>query len=302
MDLHPITLRFHGRDKGLEEGFQKYFFIHSLPVFRWGFVFGIFLYSLFAILDALFMPEVKKQLWQIRFLLVIPILASGIAFSFYKDFFKYWQGTIAFLVTTASFGIFWMIVIGTEPNKYYYFMGNMLVIFFGLTLIRARFLWAIATHVLALIMFGITITFLTKCPLSVALSYWFSLVSAFLIGGVANYGMEYFARKNFYLMHRLEREEDRLKNANRLLQNQFEELKNAKKEIKILTGLIPICANCKKVRDDQGYWNQIENYITENSEAKFSHALCPECLQVLYGHEDWFKKRYNNGTKKRVDK
>ena len=291
MNLHPVTLRFSGSDTQLEGEFQRYFFVHSLPVFRWGFVFGIFLYSIFGILDAMFMPEVKEQLWQIRFLLVIPVLTAGIIFSFYKDFSRYWQATIAVLIATSAFGIFWMIVIGTEPNKYYYFMGNMLVIFFGLTLIRARFVWAFATHLLVLGMFGVTIIFLTNCPLSVALSYWFSLVGAFLIGAVANYSMEYFARKNFYLMHRLEMEEDRLKKANQLLKNQFEELKSAKNEIKILTGLIPICANCKKVRDDKGYWNQIESYISKHSDARFSHALCPECLDKLYGHEKWFKRR-----------
>jgi len=46
--------------------------------------------------------------------------------------------------------------------------------------------------------------------------------------------------------------------------------------------LIPICAYCKKVRNDEGYWNQIENYIREHSEADFSHGICPSCFQRLY--------------------
>ncbi len=302
MNVHPITLRFRGIEQDLEEEFQKYFFIHSLPVFRWGFAFGILLYSIFGVLDAMFMPEVKEQLWQIRFMLVIPVLAAGIAFSFNRNFPKYWQATIALLISVSAFGIFWMVVIGTEPNKYHYFMGNMLVIFFGLTLIRARFVWAIATHLFVLTMFGVTIIFLTNCPLSVALSYWFSLVGAFLIGAVANYSMEYFARRNFYLMRSLEKKESRLRKANQLLKSQFEELKNAKKEIKKLTGFIPICANCKKVRDDKGYWNQIESYISEHSEARFSHALCPECLDKLYGNEEWFKKRGDGLERKKSNR
>jgi hypothetical protein len=48
-------------------------------------------------------------------------------------------------------------------------------------------------------------------------------------------------------------------------------------QIKVLTGLLPICAVCKKIRDDQGYWNQIEAYIQEHSDAKFSHGICPDC-------------------------
>ena len=53
-------------------------------------------------------------------------------------------------------------------------------------------------------------------------------------------------------------------------------------EIKILGGLLPICMSCKKIRDDKGYWNQIEIYIRSHSQAEFSHGLCPECAHKLY--------------------
>ena len=52
--------------------------------------------------------------------------------------------------------------------------------------------------------------------------------------------------------------------------------------IKILRGLLPICASCKKIRDDKGYWNQIESYIDTHSEAEFSHGICPDCMKRLY--------------------
>lgn len=60
------------------------------------------------------------------------------------------------------------------------------------------------------------------------------------------------------------------------------DLKIALDEIKILNGLIPICASCKKVRDDTGFWEQIEGYIKKNSEANFSHSICPDCHETLY--------------------
>ena len=53
-------------------------------------------------------------------------------------------------------------------------------------------------------------------------------------------------------------------------------------EIKILSGLLPICSSCKKIRDDKGYWSQIEAYIQEHSEAQFSHSICPKCAKELY--------------------
>jgi len=53
-------------------------------------------------------------------------------------------------------------------------------------------------------------------------------------------------------------------------------------EIKTLRGIVPICARCKKIRDDAGYWRSVESYVTERSYAEFSHGLCPECLHEMY--------------------
>jgi len=55
-----------------------------------------------------------------------------------------------------------------------------------------------------------------------------------------------------------------------------------KKELNALRGIIPICSSCKKVRDDKGYWHQVEAYVRDRSEAEFSHSICPECLEKLY--------------------
>jgi AmiR/NasT family two-component response regulator len=60
------------------------------------------------------------------------------------------------------------------------------------------------------------------------------------------------------------------------------ELQDALAQLKTLSGLLPICASCKKIRDDDGYWNQLEAYIQDHSEVVFSHGLCPECAKRLY--------------------
>lgn len=64
-----------------------------------------------------------------------------------------------------------------------------------------------------------------------------------------------------------------------------ENLEKAEAEVKALKGLLPICSSCKKIRDDKGYWKQIESYISEHSEAKFSHSICPACAEKLYPKE-----------------
>ncbi|MEQ8253545.1 MAG: PAS domain S-box protein [Smithellaceae bacterium] len=67
------------------------------------------------------------------------------------------------------------------------------------------------------------------------------------------------------------------------------ELQEAISQVKTLSGLLPICASCKKIRDDKGYWNQIEAYIKDHSEAEFSHSICPDCVKRLYPelHKEW---------------
>jgi PAS domain S-box-containing protein len=62
----------------------------------------------------------------------------------------------------------------------------------------------------------------------------------------------------------------------------IEKLEKALSEVKMLSGMLPICASCKRIRDDKGYWNQIELYIKEHSDAEFTHGMCPECARKLY--------------------
>ena len=59
-------------------------------------------------------------------------------------------------------------------------------------------------------------------------------------------------------------------------------LEKALEEVKLLSGLLPICASCKNIRDDKGYWNEIERYISQHSEATFTHGFCPNCVKKLY--------------------
>ncbi|MCM2358830.1 MAG: PAS domain S-box protein [Geobacteraceae bacterium] len=69
------------------------------------------------------------------------------------------------------------------------------------------------------------------------------------------------------------------------------ELQDALARVKTLSGMLPICAGCKKIRDDKGYWNQLEAYISDHSEALFSHGLCPDCLKKAYEDLEEVKKR-----------
>ncbi len=79
----------------------------------------------------------------------------------------------------------------------------------------------------------------------------------------------------------------------------IEKLNTALKDVKTLGGLIPICSSCKKIRDDKGYWNQLEAYFEQHSTALFSHSLCPGCMDEIYGNDDWYRELKDKKAKKK---
>ncbi|OGW47697.1 MAG: hypothetical protein A2078_05805 [Nitrospirae bacterium GWC2_57_9] len=67
-----------------------------------------------------------------------------------------------------------------------------------------------------------------------------------------------------------------------MVEQRTKDLQDALDNVKTLRGMLPICASCKKVRNDDGYWSQIEVFIRDHSDADFSHGLCPDCATKLY--------------------
>ncbi|MBN1327224.1 MAG: response regulator [Candidatus Cloacimonetes bacterium] len=117
-----------------------------------------------------------------------------------------------------------------------------------------------------------------------------SLVESFKIGG-QDYitkpfrSGELIARINTQLELKKSRDEQA-----RLIQ----ELKSALNQVKQLSGLLPICSNCKKIRDDNGYWTQVEKYLKLHSTVDFSHSICPDCMKILYPKQ--YKKLKEKGN------
>ena len=103
-------------------------------------------------------------------------------------------------------------------------------------------------------------------------------VKAFSLGGVD------YITKPFQAEEVLARVKTHLtlRSLQKSLEDKNTQLQKALDEIKTLQGIIPICANCKKVRDDKGFWNQVEIYISKHSKAEFSHGICPTCAKELY--------------------
>lgn len=90
---------------------------------------------------------------------------------------------------------------------------------------------------------------------------------------------------------RLKQETDRRRARECEKEKLIEELREALAKVRTLSGLLPICASCKMIRDDKGYWKQIESYIRANSDAEFTHSICPDCAKKLY--PEIYKKRFH---------
>jgi len=83
-------------------------------------------------------------------------------------------------------------------------------------------------------------------------------------------------------MHTVARDVSERKQLEKAIYKERDKLKKALEEIKTLEGIVPICSFCKKIRDDKGFWNQVESYVAKHTEAEFSHSICPSCMKENY--------------------
>lgn len=83
------------------------------------------------------------------------------------------------------------------------------------------------------------------------------------------------------------------------LKEEHDKLLAALEQIKVLSGFLPICSSCKSIRDDEGYWTEIETYLDKHSEAELTHGICPSCAEQLYGNDEWYKKHYPTKSKEK---
>jgi hypothetical protein len=148
--------------------------------------------------------------------------------------------------------LYWMFIL---PLIYLFFLGK-----------QEGSIWSI----MALGVMGIILFLPNSYPYGLNTGYRFLL--AFVFATVFAIGLE-SSRHRFSQLFAKER---------RRLIAEKRRLEKALGQIKTLSGLLPICANCKKIRDDEGYWHDVAVYVREHSNADFSHGICPDCVNNLY--------------------
>ncbi len=222
MAINPVTLAFTGTCKTLEKPFLARYTQTSLKQLRITLGLGILLYSFFGGLDYILAPEVMVRFFYIRFGIVCPSILFVVILSFFPMFKRYMQPAIALMFFIAGGGIIYMTLVGPLAIVKTYFGGLMLVLMIGNSVVRARFLWAAFTScVLTLTYLAVTVS-IKNLPGHVVFVNNYFVLSANLIGMLASYNLEFYARRDYYMSHRLKIERQKVKTANQQLEQTVE--------------------------------------------------------------------------------
>ena len=201
MIYNKITLAFPEKDEIL---FLHKYFSDSIIQIRLGVLFAAILYGAFGYLDSFLVPEQAKLFHIIRYYIVIPVALVVLLLSFNSYFQKVWQLLVSIVVITGGVGISIMTIL--EPENYTYFAGLILVILAGYFLVKLSFISATIGGWIMLLIFNILALFYPQSSNVSIISYNFFFVCANLIGMIAGYNIEYYARRNFFLNSELDKE------------------------------------------------------------------------------------------------
>jgi hypothetical protein len=209
--MDPVTLRF---DEPLETEFADEFFARTLWQVRLALILGIFLYSVFGVLDVWIAPAQRRELWLIRYAAIGPLFAICLALSFAPGFRHLREITVSTTVAFAALGIVAMTAIIPAPGSYLYYAGLLLVMMYAFTLVRLTLTSATAISLLTIAAYLFVALRINLTPARLVTNNLFFLVATFLIGFLSHYSMERYARTTFLQRRTIARRTRELEEAN----------------------------------------------------------------------------------------
>lgn len=221
MTYNRISLTFPEKEENL---FLDNYFSESLIQVRVSFILVSFLYSIFGYLDFLMFPEYAVLFHIIRYLVVVPVLMLVFFMSFTTVFRRIWQWLLFVSLIIGGSGISLMIML--VPENYAYYAGMMLIFSAGYFFIKLRFLLATVAGWIILILYNIGVIFYAHPDTLTLINTNFFFISANIIGMFASYNIEFYARRNFFLNHELDKEKLLVEYNNRNLEKTVEERTN----------------------------------------------------------------------------
>jgi len=219
-EFNRITLSFKDNKESL---FRKDYFRSSIGLMRLSFLLGIAYYSVFAFLDTVAVPEVRNELFIIRFFIVCPIILIIFLLSYTKNFHKWWQLGSSIATIVSGLGIVVMTIVSSELARVHYYPGAMLVLFYCYMLIKLRFIWSTVSGWLIFLMYLASIITFGGINPDVARVNLFFLASANILGMFGGYALEYYTRKDFFYRYLLKQEREKVEQANERLEKRVQE-------------------------------------------------------------------------------
>ncbi len=220
MGLNVLTLSFPSET---EKAFIDFYYANSLKQLRFYLGLAIVFFMLFGLLDVLMIPGVPVELWSIRYGFICPGLILCLLVSFTRFFKKFMQPTLTFFMLLTGVGIIMMIAVADQPVSYSYYAGLICVLMYGYTFIRIRFVWATLAGWLLVAMYEMVAVLVCKTPYLILVNNSFFFISANIIGMLACYSIEYYARRDFLMARLLEEEQNKVMAANLALEHRVEE-------------------------------------------------------------------------------
>lgn len=210
-----LPLKFH--DRQMESDFLQYHTQLATRHVQTAMVIGMLIYASFGILDAYMAPVARTKIWAIRFIVVCPAIAVTAVLLSFSTFLRFIQPILCGLVVISGGGIVAIIFLSYSTTGYSYYSGLILVLMFGYTFFHLRFVWAAIAGMIILLMYAFSCIWINAPPL-VLLSSNFFIVGANIIGMIASYQIEFFARRDFYWAFLLKQQKHNIANINRHLE------------------------------------------------------------------------------------
>jgi serine/threonine protein kinase len=219
--MHVVTLRFD--DKDLEREFEDEYYSRTLIQVRLALVVGLFLYSVYAVVDARLAYEQRWQIWLIRYLIVAPAILFCLALSYTRHFRKYREPAVSAMILIAQLGIIRMTWILPQPISALYDVGLFMVIVYAFTLVRLSIPYAFTIGALTLAIYPVAAFAAHKTPAPVIVSTACFLLGMIILGFFSNYSMGRYSRSNFLQRRLISHRTDELerKNSELMMKNQL---------------------------------------------------------------------------------
>ncbi len=252
----------------VESLYRKFILEKAIIFTRISWIIVIFLGGAFSVLDKHFFGESAPLVTSLRIgIILIALLALLLSRIKKYSHLMDWNG----FIIVFGLGLFCdvLILLDTTQEFSIYFTGFFLVFPGIFSIPGLGFRYSLFALIFTLIGFDVLFGLIIPMSSDLFLTYNMFLGGLVLIYAYLGFLFESIFRKNHVTT---------------------EKLKETLIEVRQLSGLLPMCAKCKKIRDDKGYWQRVETYIEAHTQAEFSHGLCPGCLESTYGDEKWFKK------------